>query len=146
MSQPEPCRPAGRCQSYRSGHQTHWIHAKHVGRTPWGWRDGLVVALDGGWVTLDYLESGRRLRLWHHQALAGEVRGRPVRVHEQYRVLGGPFGWVHVLIEGGAGPVPAPADPAWAGQATGAVTDLSTGRAVALDWLATEESGDRKPA
>ena len=141
MSQLEPCNPAGACQSYRSGHNTHWIHAKHVGQTPWGWRDGLVVGLEGHWVTVDYLESDRRLRLWHHVPLAGEVcAGDPVRVHEQYRILGGPFGWVHAHVEGGAGPVSAPADPSgWAGQVTPAITELSTGRALALDRQTTDE-------
>ena len=31
------------CRSYLPGHHTHWIHAKHVGRTPWGWRDAVVT-------------------------------------------------------------------------------------------------------
>jgi hypothetical protein len=51
-------------------------------------------------------------------------------------VLGGPFGWLNVIQEGGLGAITDSGDPArWAGQVTGGVQDLSTGRAVALDWL-----------
>ncbi len=53
------------------------------------------------------------LRLWHHEPLSGQVDvGDPVRVHEQYYVLGGPFGWLNVIIKGGLGAVPEPAEPA----------------------------------
>ncbi len=124
------------CRSYLPGHHTHCIHAKHIGRTPWGWRDAVVTGLDGGWVTVTYVQSGHRLRLWHHVELADELEvGAPVRVHEGYYVLGGPFGWLNVVVEDGLGAVPEPADPAaWADQFTGGVQDLGTGRALALDW------------
>ena len=101
------------CRSFLPGHHTHWIHAKHVGRTPWGWRDAVVTGVDGGWTTVAYVESGHAVRLWHHVELAAELAvGAPVRVHEGYYVLGGPFGWVNVVVDGGLGPVPEPADPA----------------------------------
>ena len=124
------------CRSYLPGHHTHWIHAKHIGRTPWGWRDAVVTSFDAGWTTVTYVESGRPVRLWHHVDLAGELEvGAPVRVHEGYYVLGGPFGWANVVVEGGLGPVPEPADPAaWADRVTGGVQDLGTGRGLALDW------------
>ena len=138
MSDLTPCvvRDDDFCRSYLPGHHTHWIHAKHVGRTPWGWRDAVVSGVDGGWTTVTYVESGRPVRLWHHVDLAAElVVGSPVRVHEGYYVLGGPFGWLNVVVQGGLGPVPEPADPAaWADQVTGGVQDLGTGRALALDW------------
>ena len=138
MSDVTPCivRETAHCESYLPGHHTHWIHAKHVGRTPWGWRDAVVGSLDGCWTTVTYVDSGRTLRLWHHADLAGEVEvGAPVRVHERYAVLGGPFGWLNVVVEGGLGPVPEPADTAaWQGLVTGGVQDLGTGRALALDW------------
>ena len=144
MSEVTPCivEDDELCQSYRPGHHTHWIHAKHIGRTPWGWRDAVVDGVDEGWVAATYVVSGRQLRLWHHVDLAGEVRaGAPVRVHERYYVLGGPFGWLNVVVEGGLGPVPDPADTtAWQGRMTGGVQDLSTGRALALDWLDAERS------
>ena len=63
-----------------------------------------------------------------------------MRVHEQYYVLGGPFGWVNVVVTGGLGAVPEPADPsAWDGQVTGGVQDLSTGRGLALDWRSSND-------
>ena len=96
----------------------------------------MVTGVDRGWTTVTYVESGRPVRLWHHVDLAAEVEvGAPVRVHERYYVLGGPFGWLNVVVEGGLGPVPEPADPAaWQRLVTGGVQNLATGRAVALDW------------
>ena len=139
MSDLTPCsaRNGASCELYFPGHHTHWIHASRVGSTPWGWRDALVGGIDGRWITLTYLESGRRVRVWHHASLAGEVEvGAPVRLHEQYYVLGGPFGWPNVVVRGGLGAVPEPADrAAWERSMTGGVQDLSTGRALALDWM-----------
>jgi hypothetical protein len=136
-TEPTPCDgPAtGRCQRYHPGHNTHWIHAKHVGRSPWGWRDGVVTALSGQHLTVRYLVEDAEVRLWHHEDLSGEVTvGAPVRVHERLHVLGGPFGWLNVTVDGGLGAVPEPAEPAlWADQVTSGVQDLSTGRALALD-------------
>ena len=142
MSDVTPCvvRDGAHCQSYLPGHHTHWIHAKHVGRTPWGWRDAVVGSIDGCWTTVTYVASGRQVRLWHHAELAGElVVGAPVRVHERYYVLGGPFGWLNVVVKDGLGAVAQPADrAAWQAQMTGGVQDMSTGRALALDWLDAE--------
>lgn len=139
MTDVTPCvvRDRGYCESFLPGHHTHWIHAKHIGRTPWGWRDAVVRSLDGQWITVTYVESGRQVELWHHAELAEEVElGAPVRVHEQYYVIGGPFGWLNVVVQGGQGAVPEPADvTAWQAQMTGGVQDLGTGRALALDWL-----------
>ena len=139
MSDVTPCvaGDGAHCSSYRPGHSTHWIHAKQVGRTPWGWRDAVVSGIDGRWITVTYVEAGQQVRLWHHAGLTGELKvGAPVRLHEQYYVLGGPFGWLNVVVEGGLGPVPEPEDPAaWQEQVTGGVQDLGTGRALALDWL-----------
>lgn len=133
------CRTYGhaQCNHYAPGHNTHWIHAKHVGRSPWGWRDGVVDSIDGHWLTISYLgDEDGEIRVWHHEALGDEVAaGDPVRVHERLHVLGGPFGWLNVITEGGLGGVPEPAEPAlWADQITSGVQDLSTGRALALDW------------
>ena len=144
MSDPIPCaaRNGAFCELYVDGHCTHWIHAERVGGTPWGWRDAVVSGVDGGWITATYVESGCQVQLWHHADLAGEAAGgEPVRVHEQYHVLGGPFGWLNVVVRGGLGAVPEPADPAvWAPLATGGVQDLSTGRALALDWVGRQSS------
>lgn len=132
------CRTYGgdRCQHYAPGHNTHCIHAKHVGRSPWGWRDGLVALIDGHWLHISYVGDSGEVRVWHHEALGDEVAvGDPVRVHEGLHVLGGPFGWLNVIAQGGLGAVPEPAEPAlWADEVTRGVQDLSTGRALALDW------------
>ena len=130
----------GRCQSYYPGHNTHWIHAKHVGRTPWGWRDGVVTGVDGGTLSVDYVLEEGHLRVWHHADLSAELRpGDPVRVHEEYYVLGGPFGWLNVFVRSGLGPVPTPPDPSvWDEEVTGGVQDLGTGRGLAVDWRSTD--------
>lgn len=62
-------------------------------------------------------------------------------MHEQYHVLGGPFVWVNVVLTGGLGRVPEPAEPRlWAAQVVAPVVDLATGRGVAMDHLSCEES------
>ncbi len=142
MSDPTPCVVRnGHCQAYHPGHNTHWIHARRVGETPWGWRDAVVSGIDGQWVTVTYVERGHEVQLWHHDELAGELAvGAPVRVHEQYYVLGGPFGWLNVVVRGGLGPVPKPVDTSvWEREMTGGVQDFSTGRALALDWRQDRE-------
>ena len=132
---PTACSSRGQCQMFWAGHNTHWIHAKHIGRTPWGWRDAIVTSVGYRWVAVEYLHEPARLRLWHHESLTAEIQtGDPVRVHEQYYVLGGPFGWLNVVVAGGLGEVAEPAEPRlWADEMTGGVQDLSTGRALALD-------------
>ena len=61
----------GRCQSYAPGHHVHAIHAKHVGRTPWGWRDGVVTRIEGLSVSVRYLLQDHDVQAWHHEDLAG---------------------------------------------------------------------------
>ncbi len=143
-SERSPCvsRPGERCGSYYPGHNTHWIHAGHVSRTPWGWRDAVVSGIDGCRLAVIYVDGGREVQLWHHEELADELAvGAPVRLHEQYHVFGGPFGWLNVVVRGGLRPVPAPADAsAWEREMTGGVQDMRTGRALALDW---RQDGDR---
>lgn len=131
----------GCCQLYWPGHNTHWIHAKHIGRTPWGWRDAVVSSIDGRWVTVDYVLESAQVRLWHHTPLTSELHVADlVRVHEQYYVLGGRFGWLNVVVAGGLGAVAEPAEPRlWADEMTGGVQDLATGRALALDHHLSEE-------
>lgn len=134
---PTRCSPHGQCQLFRPGHNTHCIHAKYIGRTPWGWRDSVVSSLDGHWVMVDYVLESAQLRLWHHTRFTDELHvGELVRVHEQYHVLGGLFGWLNVIVAGGLGAVPEPAEPAlWAELVTGGGQDLSTGRGLALDHV-----------
>ena len=97
----------GPCRRYNPGHNMHAIHAKHIGRSPWGWRDAVVIGLDGCWLTVEYFLEEAHLTLWHHQALTNEVcPDTPVRVHEQLHALGGRFGWLNVVVQGGLGAVP----------------------------------------
>jgi hypothetical protein len=125
-----------RCRSYRAGHHMHFIHAKRIGQTPWGWRDGVVVSVStSGWIEIDYVHEEGHVRALHHEDLTRVLApGMPVRVHERYYAVGGRFGWVNVFLAEGLGWVPAPTDPGlWAPEMTVGVTDLSTGRAVPMD-------------
>jgi hypothetical protein len=122
----------------------HWIHTNRIGKTPWGWRDGTVSDVDNRWLTVRYLHEPASVRVWHHESLADVVAsGSPVRVHEEYYALGGPFGWVNVIVEGGQGQVPAPEDPSlWAAEVTVGVTDLATGRALSMDHTVVDDPDD----
>ena len=55
--------PLNACQSYRAGHQTHWIMAKrhHADREP-----GTVLGFDGDLVVVRCADGTTR-RWWHHQ-------------------------------------------------------------------------------
>lgn len=128
-----------RCGSYGAGHLMHWIHARHVGESPWGWRDGVISYVHGRWLEVSYVEDGY-VRVWHHEVLADLTAGTPVRVHERYHALGGPFGWLNVHAEGGLGDVPEPAEAwLWSDEMTSGVVDNSSGRAIALDHLSDED-------
>ena len=134
----------GICGSFRPGHRMHWIHTKRIGQTPWGWRDGTVSDVDDRWLIVRYLTEHASVRVWHHEALADAITlGSPVRVHEEYYALGGPFGWVNVIVDGGLGQKPAPEDPSlWAAEMSVGVTDLATGRALSMDHTATDDPDD----
>lgn len=116
----------------------HWIHARKIGQSPWGWRDGVVTSIaPDGWLTVDYvLEEGRMIG-WHHDGLTNVLKvGSPVRLHEGFRALAGTFGWVLLFVSEGVGAVEKPTAPElWDDQVTGGVVDLSTGRALPLDHL-----------
>ena len=55
--------PLNACQSYRAGHQTHWIMAKrhHADREP-----GAVLGFEGDLVVVRCADGTTR-RWWHHQ-------------------------------------------------------------------------------
>lgn len=129
----------GGCQSYWPGHHMHCIHAKRIGQSPWGWRDGTVCAIEGLWVAIQYVTTEGSVRAWHHESLAEElIVGVPLRVHEGYHALSGPFGWINVLVAAGVGPIPEPADPRlWAAERSWGITNLRTGRALPMDHTAT---------
>ena len=123
------------CQSYSAGHNVHFIHAKHIARTPWQWRDALVTEVNGDTVAVAYVESGHELSLWHHRPLGDVLSvGSPVRLHEKYYVIGGPFGWISVVISNGLGTLPEPDSPElFAADVVVPVVDLHTGRALPMD-------------
>ena len=125
----------GDCAVYRPGHQVHFIQARHVGQSPWGWRDAVVTSVYGLTAHLSYVDHDAAPRVWHHRSLAGVLEpGAPVRLHERLHVLGSPAGWFCVRVEDGLGPAPAPDAPElWADQVSVGVVDLSTGVAWATD-------------
>ena len=129
-----PCTESP-CRSYAPGHLVHVIHAKHVARTPWQWRDGVVTGLDGETLRVAYLEHDHELTLWHHVPLDDVVSvGSPVRVHEKHHVLGGPFGWVSLVITNRLGDLPDPVHPElFAADVVVPIVDLHTGRALPMD-------------
>lgn len=130
----------GTCGLYTRGHNLHWRFARLVGESPWGWRDAIVQkAGANGVVHLRYLVEDAHVITWQHQDLTGLVTaGDLVRLHEEQNVLGGGFGWAHVKVHKGLGPVPAPAEPAlWAPEMTAGIVDLTTGLGVPTDHTST---------
>jgi hypothetical protein len=107
----------------------HSINARLLGESPWGWRDGVVTAIDGLWIHIEYPPEGS-VRVWHHHDLSAELAdGEPVRVHEQYFAMAIPGAWLAVYCTQGRGSVPKPVEPAlWRSKATPVVVDLGTGR------------------
>ena len=110
----------GPCGSYRPGHALHFIHAHRLGRTPWGWRDGTLVGVDGNLLRVGYSVERGTAEMWHHRPLGDVLAvGTPVRVHERLHAIGGPFGWANVEVRSGLGPVPEPEEPAlWRSETT----------------------------
>lgn len=135
MTPGTPTETSHVCTAYWPGHLMHAIHANQVGRMPWGWRDGVVVGIDGLAITVGYLDDPASPLLWHHQDLGDVLQvGDPVRVHERFHTLGCPAGWFNCVVENGAGAVPEPDDAAgWDAEVTRGVVDLSTGIAAAVD-------------
>jgi hypothetical protein len=116
---------------YHPGHDLHFIHAKHLGGTPWGWRPGTVSEVREDGVRVDYLLEPGAVDVWHHEVLPVVV-GTPVRVHEQFHGFDVDGSWLNVRLTGGLGAVPQPVEPGiWADEARSAVVvDLARGEAV----------------
>lgn len=129
-----PC-PQQPCQSYGAGHHAHWIQMGHAGKAAWGWRDGVVTAVEDQFAVVQYLSDPAQPRLWWHEPLTGLLSvGSPVRVHEGGRVLDSGTTWISIAISGGAGPVREPEHPElWQAQRTAAIVNLRTGRAEPVD-------------
>ncbi|WP_147915915.1 hypothetical protein [Ruania zhangjianzhongii] len=132
-----------RCTSYRPGHRVHIIQAQLVAQTPWGWRDAVLRGMQSGWLHLSYLDAEAHPRIWSHTALTDVLcPGAPVRLHEQFHVLGSPAGWFNVVHRDGSGAVPAPAHPSlWHAEPRRAAVDNHTGRALPLDHLRPGAAG-----
>lgn len=135
----EPCiLDGGRCSSYAPGHNVHWIQAKLIGRAPWGWRDCLVVAVDGLTLRLRYVEEDVEFTAWHHEDLSKWLSvGAPVRINQDKGTLmHGPFGQVYIAHDSPLAAVPTPEHPdLWAAEITLGVVDLATGRGVNTELL-----------
>lgn len=125
-----------RCRSYAPSHNMHFIHAKQLGLSPWGWRDGVIASVKpNGWIEVDYVTEPGRAVAYHHGDLTGVLApGDPVRVHEKLHALGASFGWINLWVASGIGPAPEPDNPElWAAQMSWGVVNLATGRALAMD-------------
>ena len=70
--------PVGPCQSFRDGHQTHWIMA---GKSRSKGRPGTVTGFDGNYVLIE-ARGGESFRWWHHhpRRLRRATGGGPTRV------------------------------------------------------------------
>ncbi|GAA4982428.1 hypothetical protein WHI96_12975 [Pseudonocardia tropica] len=122
------------CRSYADGHRMHHIRSRLTGESPWGWRDAIVTGTEGTWLTLDYVTTKGRPRVRHHAQLDTLPPGTPVRLHERFRVLGSPTGWITVEIENGIGPVPEPENPSdWADAVSPGIVHLRTGHGLSTD-------------
>jgi hypothetical protein len=132
---PSECSPAAPrgCRSHLPGHLTHLLHARLLGRSPWGWREGRVTSVSGeGWLTVACTAEAGTYRAWHHQDLRARLApGEQVRVHERHSALSGALGVVSLHIARGVGPVPEPvALDVWASPTGASVIDLRTGAEV----------------
>lgn len=129
---PSECSPAATrgCGSHLPGHLSHGLHARLLGRSPWGWREGTVTSVaEDGWLTVACPAEASTYRAWHHQDLSARlVPGEPVRVHERHSALSGALGLVSLHIARGLGAVPEPVGlEVWARRAGATVIALRTG-------------------
>lgn len=104
------CPPA-LCDRFDAGHLLHPVHERMLRNRPWGWREGVVLAVrarDGGVeVVVEYASGEGAGRVWHHTPLA-LAPGAGVRVHEQYHALEVEGQGLNVRLLGGVGPAPEP--------------------------------------
>lgn len=105
---PASCREEGSGHGHRLSALRRSVARRHW----WGWRDAVCTRRGGnGWLDLQYPQpAGRRVRVWHHQALPLE-EGEVVRLHEEASVLAGSFGVVAVELIGGLGVISDPRPP-----------------------------------
>ncbi|MFF2620237.1 hypothetical protein [Oerskovia jenensis] len=106
------CTPSVVCRQFDPGHLLHDVHGRMLRNRPWGWREGVVLAVrsrDGGEeVVVEYVTGEGACRVWHHTGLDLDP-GTSVRVHEQYHALELTGRALNVRLLGGVGSVPEPA-------------------------------------
>lgn len=133
MRVPTPCTAADglhECGSHLPGHVLQRVHSKLLGRTPWGWCDGVVTTVEeGGWLTVETTEDVAPVRAWHHRDLRAALRpATRVRVHARHQALAGPLGVLSLVVPEDAHPVPEPVQlDVWAQAVPAPVIDLRTG-------------------
>ena len=127
--------PADPCPSFRAGHNVHFIQARKAGQSPWGWRDAMVTGIGGLEVHLAYVAEDAEPVVWHHRSLGEQVSvGAPVRLHEEYFVLGTSIGWFSVVVRDGLGPVDQPEETSlWDADSSPGIVDVATGIALPTD-------------
>ncbi|MBE7700526.1 hypothetical protein H9623_09440 [Oerskovia sp. Sa1BUA8] len=105
------CPPSVVCRQFGPGHLLHALHGRMLRNRPWGWRDGVVLAVRpvdaGAEVVVEYTTGEGACRVWHHTAL-DLAAGQGVRVHEQYHALEVGDSTLNVRLLGGVGHVPEP--------------------------------------
>jgi hypothetical protein len=127
MSRSSPCTGSP-CESFRLGHNVHWIQATHAGREPATWRWGVVTAVgEGGYVATVRYPSGQEAELWRHAALplGSHLLGCAVCTSEHWSLLEVAGTWISVHVLDGSTPV-RPVDAAGS-EAEGAITDVRLG-------------------
>ena len=119
------------CPDYRPGHQIHYLQSRLAGRTPWGWRDGVMSRSADGVHVVTYVFEAGEVEVWSALRPALAV-GMPVRLHERLHVLDVAGTWLNVEKRSpGLGAVPEPEDPiAWSDAMGSGVVDLATGAVV----------------
>lgn len=105
------CPPPTVCDRFDTGHLLHPVHERMLRNRPWGWREGVVLAVrttsGGTEVVVEYATGEGACRVWHHTSLALDP-GATVRVHEQYHALELAGRALNVRLVGGVGPAPEP--------------------------------------
>ena len=124
-----PCTASARCRVYAAGHRVHGIHTGMLLRSPWGWRDAVVLSIDEENVAvLRYATADGTCSVWHHHDLSVMCPpGSSLLVHEQRHAVAVGSVVLNVHVADGVG---APVLHSGAGSAPGTVivADLATGQ------------------
>jgi hypothetical protein len=129
MTESEQPRPV----KYWPGYAMHFIHAGHVGRRPWGWREGVIRNSHDGTHVIDYVLEDGFIEVWSAYCPNLEP-GTPVRMHEEYFALDVNGRWFNVRKDSeGLGPVPEPVEPAlWSDEFSVGLVDNASGEGIGV--------------